>query len=297
MRFGAAGRTQMLHAAVRACAAAGHGPAFVATAPAAPEYTRDEHDFEALAGELGVPFALGELPDEPADVVISMNWPRMLGAGERAPFAHGVFNAHPGALPRFRGNACPNWAILLGEPAVGLTVHRMSDELDAGPMALQRHLELGERTTIGDVYAWLEEAVPAMFVELLDRLDRGDLPLRDQPDDPALALRCHPRRPEDGRLDWTRPATELDRLVRASSEPFAGAFAELESHPIVVWRARPEPLPMPALGIPGQVVERRPAGEAAVLCGDGLLVLEEVEHRGTRGPATAAIRSTRQRLG
>jgi methionyl-tRNA formyltransferase len=91
---------------------------------------------------------------------------------------------------------------------------------------------------------------------------------------------------------------ELARLVRASADPFPGAYSFLSTEKVVIWKAYPEELGYPYLGVPGQVVDiRRAAGEVAVLAGEGILVLEEIETAaGTRGPATVRLRSTRERF-
>jgi methionyl-tRNA formyltransferase len=308
VRFAALGRTKMLYDAVRACVEAGHEPVLIGTCAAAPEYGVGEAEFERLADDLGCPFFAGPDANRPeivdlarsarADVAISMNWLTLLGAEIRACFGHGVINAHPGDLPRYRGNAAPNWAILNGEREVVLTLHLMTDELDAGPVLSKRGFPLGEDTYVADVYAFLATAVPEAFVDALAGLEAGTLRPQPQPDDPALALRGYPRRPEDGRLDWKQGAEQLARLVRASAEPFPGAFTHLDDgRRLTVWRARAAPLPGPVLGVPGQVLAAdREAGTLDVLTGDGALVLSEVELDGERGPASAAVPSLRARL-
>ena len=93
-------------------------------------------------------------------MAISVNWPNLLTPEVLDLFPDGVWNAHAGDLPRYRGNAAPNWAILSGEDAVILTIHRMSAGLDEGPILAQRSFPLDETTYISDVYAFLDEAVP-----------------------------------------------------------------------------------------------------------------------------------------
>jgi methionyl-tRNA formyltransferase len=290
MRFAALGRTRMLLDAVTACVEAGHECVHVATAPAAPEYDVGPDDFAALARRLGATF--GELEPAGAEIAISVNWPTLIAGDVRARFPHGILNGHAGDLPRFRGNAAPAWAILLGEARVVATVHEMADELDAGPILVQRAFEIDESTYIGDVYAFLERTFPTLFAEALDGLEAGTLTARPQTGEP---LRCYPRRPDDGELDWRLEAVSLARLVRASAEPFEGAFGWLDGERITVWRARAEPLREPSVGVCGQVIARR-ADEVDVLTGDGRLVLEEVETAAGRMPAAAAIRSLRSRF-
>jgi methionyl-tRNA formyltransferase len=308
MRFAALGRTRWLYDAIRACCERGHQLTLIGTSPPAPEYTVDERQFARQASELGAAFFCDPRINTPlrvadarasgAEVAISVNWPTLLGPELRAAFPHGVVNAHAGDLPRYRGNACPNWAILRGEREVVLTLHEMVDELDAGPILLQHRFPLSEQTYVGDVYRFLDAALPELFADLLDGLEAGTITARPQPTDPSLSLRCFPRRPGDGRIDWREPAEQLARLVRATAEPFAGAFTSYQGERVVIWRARAEPLPRPLLGLPGQITERRdPAGEVAVLSGDGLLIAEEVETVGAgRVPAARLVRSTRDRF-
>lgn len=307
MRVAAFGRTHWLYDSIVALDKAGHEVVLIGTSPAAPEYKVGEKDFERLASELGCRFfcdisinraenvalarSLG------ATVAISVNWPTLMGAEIMAVFAHGIINAHAGDLPRFRGNACPNWAILNGENEVVLTLHQMNMELDAGPIALKKGLPLTEATYIGDVYQFLDQAIPEAFVEAMDGLNTGALVPMLQSPDPAQSLRCFPRTPEDGEIDWRQPARLIARLVRASAEPFAGAFTQLQGARLTIWRARPDALPYPSLGVSGQVVRvDADRGEAWVLAGEGVLILVEVELAGKRGKATEFIRSTRARL-
>jgi len=308
MKFAAFGRTHWLRDAIQLLAASGHHPVLVGTAPASVEYLCDERDFERLARELGVRFFTGASINAPetvalareagAEVAISVNWPTLIGESMRAQFRHGIINAHAGDLPRFRGNACPNWAILNGESRVVLTLHQMTGELDAGPILLQREHPLTDSTYIGEIYAFMTASIPRMFVEALDGLAASTVIPRPQPSDPGSALRTYPRYPQDGYLDWKLPATMLARLVRASAEPFAGAFFLRNGGRVTVWRARPEPLPCPSLGVPGQVVAvHQHVGHVDVLTGDGILRLEEIQVAGVQRQAPAEmIRSTRERL-
>ncbi len=306
-RFAALGRTRWLYDSVTRCLEQGHELGLVATAPAAPEYGVDVEDFERMAADGGSDFLAGvpinsqeaveRLRSSGAEVALSVNWPTLIGQEARASFPAGVWNAHVGDLPRYRGNACPNWAILNGEPRVVLTVHEMVDDLDAGPILGQESFELHGDTYIGDVYRWLDDAIPDLFTRLLERLESGSLEPRPQEDDPAKSLRTLPRRPEDGAIVWNDSAEVIARLVRASSRPFSGAFTYLDGERVAVWRARAEASPHPIQGVPGQVVELREAGDVGVLCGDGLLVLEEVESSGVgAGVPTRLVRSTRARF-
>jgi UDP-4-amino-4-deoxy-L-arabinose formyltransferase/UDP-glucuronic acid dehydrogenase (UDP-4-keto-hexauronic acid decarboxylating) len=310
MRFAALGRTHWLLGAIQACVDAGHECALIVTAPAAPEYRADESAFRDIAERLDSRFLIGgpELKvsdlrqlvvDAKAQVAISVNWPVRIPREVRELFPQGIINSHAGDLPRYRGNACPNWAILNGEDHLAVTLFRMDDGIDTGPILLKEKLPLDDRTYIFDIYRQFDLIVPQMFGAALSLIDSGTAAFALQPIDPSMSLRCYPRRPEDGKLVWSRPAIELGRLVRASAEPFAGAFCFMESgDKMIVWRAHSEAHAGPYCAVPGQVAEiRRACGEVAVIAGDGLLVLEEVETIATgRTRASAVIRSARSRL-
>lgn len=308
MKVAVLGRTRMLSSAARALHEHGHTVVLVAV-PDGPRDAADTSVFRELAQELSCPFlaasdlgapqALATMARTGAEVGVSVNWTTLVPPQALQLFTHGVLNAHAGDLPRFRGNATIAWAILAGERRVVLTVHQMDEGLDSGPVLGKRSCPLDEATYVGDVYAWCEQTVPEMFVEVLDGLADGTLAPVAQPECDGAELRCFPRTPADGWIEWSQDAAALARLVRASAEPFEGAYTALGSDRLTIWRAHAEPLSFDHLGVPGQVVELRAAtGEVAVLTGAGGLVLEWVG-LGERGPVPAAelLRSTRVRLG
>lgn len=309
MKVAVLGRTHWLYKSIAAVASNGHQIVLIGTCPAAPEYLKDESDFAALAGSLQVPYFCNPAINSDeivklirncgADVAISINWLTLIGQKVIDLFPYGIINAHAGDLPRYRGNAVPNWAIINNEDEVVLTLHNMDYELDAGPILLQRKCPLTSATYISDVYSFIDTNIAEMFVEVLAGLESNSLTPRQQPSDPALSLRCFPRLPRDSNLEWTKSAEFLSRVVRASAEPFAGAHTYLDGEKIIIWRAYADRLPYPYLGMPGQVAERREkTGEVVVITSDGVLVLQEIETDiGERSSASSIITSSRSRLG
>lgn len=306
LRVAVLGRTGMLLEAGRRIHAAGHEIGLVATCAASGHEEASQKDYELWAAQVGAPFIVGPhigkaqaLEAATCDIAVSMNWLTILPSSVRCRFPLGVFNAHPGDLPRFKGNACPNWAILLGEPDIALTVHKMDDGLDSGPVAMKSRFELDQNTYIEDVYAWLRDAVPAALLLTVESAARGCLQLTPQPTDPKSSLRCYPRRPEDGRIDWDLPAEEVLRLVRASGAPFAGAFTLLEgSSKLTIWRAEILTSPEPFIAVPGQIAFVRD-GDPVVACNNSLLRLTKIGLEGAPDEATAkrtVVKSLRNRL-
>ena len=288
MKLAIIGRTQMLYETAQALHAAGHAIACIITAPAAPEYSRTEHDFEALAQRWHVPFRCVSSLDAPdvralcegVDVGVSINWVSTISTAQLSLFRLGVLNAHTGDLPEYRGNACANWAIINGATAVTGTVHFMEGgALDCGRILCQQHLPLTSDTSITDVYRWSETATPALFVEALRLLSVDpNYTLKHADVSSPSSFRCYPRLPEDGFIDWTTGAGTVHALIRASCAPFAGAYTYHWEGDAVrklrVLRSRVAALDTKDLAVAGHVIRNsRDTGESLVACGTGVLAL------------------------
>lgn len=289
MRVAVLGRTHWLFDSAEQIADRGHAIALVATAAAAPEYRVREADFAALASRHNAPFYdapdvndagfIEALAASRAEVAISVNWPTLIRRSACATPRFGFLNAHAGDLPRYRGNACPNWAILHGEHHVGLCVHAMDpDALDAGPIYARDRFKLAPDIYIGDIYAWMDDAVPRLFAHAIENLLSPGFVPEEQSASGLEPLRSYPRRPEDGLIDWHTDAASVLRLVRASSHPFAGAFTYFEGQDrTVIWRACLAELDHEVLAVPGQILGRSAHGRPLVACQNGVIEIEESE--------------------
>jgi len=307
LRVAVVGRTGMLLGAARQVLSLGCELPLVITARAAAHDLISEADYRKLADEAGARFIAGTnisnvknaVVEANCDVAISMNWPHIIPQGVRSQFRYGIFNAHPGDLPRFKGNACPNWAILLGENQIVLTIHQMVEQLDAGPIALKQTLPLSDDVSIEDVYRWLHVAVPNGFSDLVKRIVTNTLQLTPQPLDRSQALRCYPRRPEDGRINWNANGIDITRLVRASGRPFDGAFTMLKGERrLTVWSAYEVQSDEPFLAVPGQVVGSRD-GNPIIAARKSFIALSDFSLEGCEDKGAAKIQilsSLRNRL-
>ena len=141
-------------------------------------------------------------------------------------------NVHPSLLPRWRGAAPVERAIMAGDTETGVTIHRTVKELDAGPVAAQEAFAIRPENDAGDVYAHAAEVASRLLDGVLADADRQFTAQAD--DGVTYADRIGP---EDRALDLTAPAEELVRRVRALS-PHIGARAELHGRPVTIWRAR-----------------------------------------------------------
>lgn len=305
-RIAIIGRTRTLLRSAEALAAAGHQLVLVATNPPEAEYGVTANDFENLARRHGCPFLCSNrldrhlhLPifmDCGADVGISVNWKTIITDEFIRAFPLGILNAHGGDLPRYRGNACQAWAIINGEPRIGLCVHKMvGGELDSGDIIARDFLSIDLSTTITRSLLWIEERAPGLFVEAVEKLARNpSYILEKQSSHPDNALRCYPRRPEDGRIDWRQNSIDILRLVNASTPPYPGAFCEFEGRKVVIWKASLAPEEK-FLAIPGQVTTIS-SDYVEVATGKGKLRIIEVGVEGKNMPPSTLVRSTRQRF-
>jgi len=136
----------------------------------------------------------------------------------------GCVNVHASLLPRWRGAAPIHRAILAGDTVTGVTIMRMDEGLDTGPMLLRRSVPIAPETTATELHDALAALGAELIVPALAGLASGDLEATPQPEDGVTYARKLER--DEGRLDFTRPAAELERLVRAF-DPWPGAFFDL----------------------------------------------------------------------
>lgn len=193
----------------------------------------------------------------------------------RAPL-RGCINVHFSLLPKYRGAAPVNWALVRGERETGVTTMLMDEGLDTGPVLLQRSTPVGEGETAPELLARLAETGADLLSATLARLHE----IEPRPQDEAAATHAPILRREDGLVDWTLAAEEVERRVRGF-QPWPNAHTTHGGRRLVLWRA--EPAQADAGGrAPGEVVEAH--GDALVVsCGGGTtLRLLEVQPEGKR---------------
>ena len=159
------------------------------------------------------------------DFVFSFYYRSLLPVGLLSSARRGALNVHGSLLPKYRGRAPVNWAILKGESETGATLHYMVEKVDAGDIVDQLAVPILADDDAREVSAKVTVAAETILVRSLPKLSAGTAARRPQPLLPGQYFGR--RTPEDGRIDWSRPAREIHDLVRAVAPPFPGAFAEV----------------------------------------------------------------------
>ena len=230
-----------------------------------PESLKDadvQAEFAALGADVAVVAAYGLILPEP-----------VLAAPK-----FGCINIHASLLPRWRGAAPIQRAILAGDERTGITIMQMDAGLDTGPILAAEEIEIGPAVTCAELHDRLAVLGGRMVVYVLNGLQSGVIEARPQPEAGAVYAKKLTR--EEGRMDWRRPAAELERQVRAFS-PWPGAWFEVEGTRIKVIEARV--MADAADAEPGQLVDDR----LTIACGGGCLRILSLQREGRKAQGAA----------
>lgn len=233
----------------------------------------------------GAPGLAARLRELGPDLLVSVLYRRLLPPELLAVPRLAAVNLHPSLLPRYRGRAPVNWALLHGERRIGVSLHHMVEQADAGDIVARQVVEVEPEDTALAVVRRLEAAGVALLREAYPALAAGTAPRT--PQDHGQATTFGRRRPEDGRVSWSWPAARIADAIRALTHPFPGAFVGDGPGRLHLWSGRAGAGPAGEAG-PGTVVEVRAGEGITVATGAGALTLRVVQPAG--GPAQRADR-------
>lgn len=216
------------------------------------------------------------------DVLLVVGWTQLIQPPLLAVPKLAALGFHASLLPKYRGRAPINWAIINGDRETGNTMIVLEPNADEGDIVAQRRFPIEPEDTCRTLYEKVAQSEVEMLAEVLPLIRAGRLPRHKQ--DPALATVLPKRRPEDGWIDWSRPAARLYDWVRALTHPYPGAFSYLERGPAVfkvwIWSAQLAPaVPSLPSAAPGTVF-RDQENWPVVATGDGWLRLLAVQREG-----------------
>ncbi|MCP5270633.1 MAG: methionyl-tRNA formyltransferase [Burkholderiaceae bacterium] len=300
MRVGFAGTPAFAATALQALQDAGHVLPLVLTQPDRPAgrgMKLQASPVKQLALQLGLPVHQphslrldGRFPEDAAnaravlqaadlDVLVVAAYGLILPAWVLTLPRRGCLNIHASLLPRWRGAAPIHRAIEAGDTETGITIMQMDEGLDTGPMRLWAAEPIRPDDTTATLHDRLATLGGRLVVQALVALDG---PLVPQPEEGVTY--AHKIDKAEAAIDWTLPAVQIERRVRAF-DPFPGAHFQLGGQPVKLWRAQVAP----GQGEPGSVLPA-PAGTLRVACGAGALDLLELQQPGGRRQAVDAWR-------
>ncbi len=231
--------------------------------------------FESVSSvcrEHGIPYLTPADPKSPAllaqveatkpDFIFSFYYRHMLPLALLTLAPRGAFNMHGSLLPKYRGRAPVNWAVLHGENETGATLHEMAVKPDAGNIVAQTAVPILPDDTAYEVFGKVTVAAEQTLWRVLPAMLTGHTPAL--PNHLTEGSYFGGRKPEDGRIDWSQPAQTVYNLHRAVAPPYPGAFTDINQRRFVIGKARLASTPMPNLPLGLVVVDNCVFG----ICGD-----------------------------
>jgi methionyl-tRNA formyltransferase len=250
----------------------------------------------AMAVEHGLEVALPDDVNEPAfaarvarlepDLIFSFYCRQMIAAPILEAARHGALNMHGSLLPKYRGRAPVNWAVIRGETQTGATLHYMTGRADAGDIVDQQPVPIFSDDTAFDVFRKVTVAAEIVLWRSLPALIAGNA--RRTPQDVSAATYFGRRRPEDGRIDWRAPAKTIHDLVRGVAPPYPGAFTLVRGRKLRILKTVREVGRSHADELPSIALEN---GACFLRCsGGGILRVLEADLDGVAVPPAALDR-------
>jgi len=240
-------------------------------------------------GSVNTPEWIAHLKALEPSLIFSFYYRQMIGREILDLPPLGAFNMHGSLLPKYRGRAPVNWAVLHGETETGVTLHYMVKRADAGDIVDQQAVSIGPNETALEVFHKVTGAARIVLERQIEPLKRGTAPRRRQVETEASYFGG--RKPEDGRIDWTQSAAAIFNLVRAVTHPYPGAFTMVDGRRLFIWWAGPAPA---CGGKPGTVCSTAPL---RVTTGDGCLEIAAWQWEGNAERSAAVRASCELRLG
>jgi methionyl-tRNA formyltransferase len=238
------------------------------------------HAIEYLTSDINQPENVERLRELAPDFIFSFYYRNMIKPEVLEIPKGGALNLHGSWLPRYRGRVPVNWAVIKGETETGATLHYMVEKPDAGDIVDQEKVKIEFIDTAQDVFFKVTAAAVTVISRawpLLREARASRIPM-----DLAAGSYFGGRKPEDGRIDWTRPAVQIYNLIRGVTHPYPGAFTYLKGIKVFIWQA----WPLKGCGEPGRIMSQIPL---QIATGEGLLEIRSLQVEGLAEETAAAF--------
>lgn len=213
------------------------------------------------------------------DVLLVVGWTQLLDAELLRVPKFACLGFHASLLPKYRGRAPVNWAIINNETVTGNTMIILEPNADTGDIVAQRTIPIFNEDTCRTIYEKVGQTEVEMLEEVLPLIQQGILPRRKQDDRQATVMPR--RRPEDGRIDWTRSTREIYNWIRALTAPYPGAFSVVDGKHLWIWFACADSEIIERDGFAPGDVARDPEGWPLIATSDGWIRVLEVQLEGS----------------
>ncbi len=232
------------------------------------------------------------IKEKKRDFAIVCGWRTLIDPNLRLQFNYGFLAAHDSLLPKYRGFAPLNWAMICGETETGVTLFQITDgDVDSGPVFGQKIVSIEPDEYAEDVYKKIIRATTELYLEFLDRLKKNEKIIFVEQDESTATYTCK-RIPEDGKIRWDQTSIEILSLIRALAPPYPGAFCGFKGEDFVISKARlgMQNSKIFAKYIPGRVISISNDG-VEVMCGRGSILINEWIKKGIANNPCENIKS------
>jgi methionyl-tRNA formyltransferase len=245
----------------------------------------EKHSIPYITSNINEPENVKRVREISPDFLLSFYYRNMIKPEILEIPASGALNLHGSFLPKYRGRVPINWAIINGETETGATLHYMVEKPDAGDIVDQEKVDITFTDTAHDVFGKVNLAAVTVIKRAWPKLVAGTaarIPM-------SLAAGSYfgGRKPEDGRIDWSKSAVQIYNLIRGVTHPYPGAFTTLAGKQVIIWQA----WPIEGSGEPGQIVSAVPL---LVGTGNGLLEVRKLQIENEPEVEAAAVLNTMQ---
>lgn len=210
------------------------------------------------------------------DVAFAIGWRYLINKAAYSIPSKGTLILHDSLLPRYRGFAPMNWAIINGESKTGVTLFYIADGVDSGPIVDQLETTIERHDTAKTVDEKIIALYNRIILKNIEAIISGKAKKTEQNESEA-SYTCK-RTPEDGRINWNKSAWEIYNLIRGLTHPFPGAFTTLKDKKLYIWEAELPSIKQHYVGaIPGRIIGKH-NGMIDILTGDGVLSLKQLQY-------------------
>lgn len=238
------------------------------------EYGLDVFQFDKIRSEEG----LAALKDADPELMVTAAFGQILSKENLSVPRYGCINVHGSLLPKYRGAAPIQWAVINGEEKTGVTTMLTDIGLDTGDILLERETEIGKDETAGELFDRLAEMGAELLKETIEKLERNELEPKKQND--AEATKCSMIKKEHGHIDFSKSEKAIHDLVRGMN-PWPCAYAMLEGEAVKIWRTRRIPTKKTGSKA-GSILCADKQNGLIVKCGDGDIEILELQFPGLK---------------